>query len=160
VGGAGYLAYLVVMVRYFPRGTQTDEGLNNVRLIARGASRCAGGEDAIVDADGGPGSPTWRGLPASSAAIPPSLADVAGRKYQSSLSEWSGEPWRCMQVEVSAPQYYQYRWTRKSDTEGIAEASADLDGDGKADRYVAQEVHCAADGARVRCNPSSPPIVE
>src|SRR6187399_1731792 len=68
------------------------------------------------------------GLPPSSAPVPASLADVAGRQYQSTPEEWKEPAHACGRFAMASPQYFQYSWERTSDATGVVHAVADLDG--------------------------------
>ena len=70
----------------------------------------------------------------SATAVPAALTSVAGQKYQSSPSEWSGPGWDCIHFSMNDPQYYQYNYTLTGDpaTAGstfACTASGDLDAD-------------------------------
>jgi len=73
-------------------------------------------------------------------AVPGGVGSVAGKKYQSAVSEWNGGMndaigWYCMKFEIDQPQYYMYSYM-SSGTTGVsggtftATANGDLNGDG------------------------------
>lgn len=73
----------------------------------------------------------------ASATVPPSITSVAGRKYQSSASEWNvdqpgGSGFACLMFTMDAPQYYQYAYVSTAGSSGsfVATANGNLDGDG------------------------------
>jgi len=113
----------------YVEASKKAEGKTGVANMARGALKCA-------EASGGK-------LPATSAMVPTTLAQVSGKKYQSSPTEWQDPAFKCMGFSMMEPQYFQYQWLLKSPTKGIARAVADLDGDGKADSTLEMDVECA-----------------
>jgi hypothetical protein len=106
------------------------EGKNGVGIMGRGAISCA-------QSSGGK-------LPATSAMVPATLAQVSGKKYMSSPADWGDPAFKCLKFSMSEPQYFQYQWVLKSPTSGVARAVADLDGDGKPDSTIELDVTCAA----------------
>ena len=83
------------------------------------------------------------GLPRTSTPVPASPADVSGRKYQSTESEWSGDPTlSCSGFSMSGAQYFQYQWVLDTPTSGSVQASADLDGDGAIESQFRLRVDC------------------
>lgn len=83
-------------------------------------------------------------LPPSSAAVPPSLSQVAGRKFQSAPKDWSEAAHICGGFRLSAPQYFQYSWELRAPTDGMLHARADLDGDGVVDSALDLAVTCVS----------------
>jgi type IV pilus assembly protein PilA len=70
----------------------------------------------------------------ASVPVPSSIAAVAGRKYQSSPSDWNVDSagsagFYCLQFTMDAPQYYQYSYVATA-TGFTATANGDLNGDG------------------------------
>ncbi len=74
--------------------------------------------------------------PGSAASVPAALLAVAGQKYQSSTTEWSGDPgWSCLRFSMQEPQYFQYTYEVPGDVSlaggtFTALANGDLDADG------------------------------
>ena len=139
----GILAALGVYgARRYLANAKAAEGKNAVAMIARGVVSCAAREDAIHGAVGP------RGLPPSSHKVPASLAQVSGKKYMSTASDWTGDPaFACAAFEMSTPQYFQYQWElTKPGKEGVVHAVADLDGDGSPDILLDVVVTCSAPG--------------
>jgi type IV pilus assembly protein PilA len=141
----GVFVFLVVLllaplaifgVRKYLTNAKMGEGRANVGLLARGIARCA----AEVD----PATNKPRGLPESSLGVPATLADVKGQKYQSASAEWGDPAFVCAGFQVASPQYFQYRWVKRSLTTGAARGVADLDGDGSADGAFELPVTCSA----------------
>jgi type IV pilus assembly protein PilA len=68
--------------------------------------------------------------------VPADLAQIQGKKYQSSPNEWNGSQsigWQCLMFTMEDPQFYQYMYTADgSNAAGdtfTAIAVGDLDGD-------------------------------
>ena len=83
-------------------------------------------------------------LPQSALPVPGSPLLVMGKKYQSAPSDWSEPAHTCARFSLSAPQYFQYGWEQRSDSRGVARATADLSGDGATDLELELEVTCSA----------------
>jgi type IV pilus assembly protein PilA len=75
----------------------------------------------------------------ASASVPATIGAVAGKKYQSTASEWNvdsngGSGFACLRFTMDAPQYYQYGYvspaTGQVGDSFVATANGDLDGDG------------------------------
>lgn len=113
----------------YVEASKKAEGKNGVAAMARGVLKCA-------ESSGGK-------LPATSALVPASLAQVSGKKYMSSPTDWQDPAFKCMGFSMADPQYFQYQWVLKSPTKGIARAVADLNGDGKPDSTLEMDVECA-----------------
>ncbi len=131
-------ALAIYGVKKYLVNAKSAEATGNVQRLAAGIARCSGEVDPAT------GQP--RGLPDSSAAVPSSLAAVAAAKYQSSPGEWSGA-YTCAGFQIFGPQYFQYRWERRTPTSGVVAAVADLDGNGAIDATAEQPVTCSASGA-------------
>jgi type IV pilus assembly protein PilA len=91
------------------------------------------------------------------AAVPASLDDVKGTKYQSSPDDWSAGDaqtgWQCLKFTMSGPQYYQYNYEQGGTGPGVAggtftaTAQGDLDGDGEPSTFtIAGEIREGDDG--------------
>ncbi len=83
-------------------------------------------------------------LPLASKPVPSSLSDVLGKKWQSAPADWSAPAFSCAGFSMSSPQYYQYQWQLSAPNEGVANAVADLDGDGVPDSTLSVGVVCNA----------------
>ena len=83
-------------------------------------------------------------LPQSALPVPGSPLQVMGKKYQSTASEWSEPAHTCAGFSLSTPQYFQYGWEQRSESLGVARATADLTGDGAADSEFELDVTCSA----------------
>jgi hypothetical protein len=74
----------------------------------------------------------------ASAGVPSTVTDIGGKKYQSKATDWSpttdvtsNTGWPCLKFEMTAPQYYQYKYAANGTSAGDFSASAtgDLNGD-------------------------------
>jgi type IV pilus assembly protein PilA len=136
----GILSALAIYgVRKYLTNAKMGEGQSNVVLLAKGIARCAGEIDSATSKS--------KGLPETSLAVPGTLADVRGVKYQSAPGEWGDPAFVCSGFRLVGPQYFQYRWLKRSPTTGSVFAVADLDGDGAADGAFEVPVTCSAGGA-------------
>jgi type IV pilus assembly protein PilA len=78
--------------------------------------------------------------PSASQPVPVSVAMLRGKKYQSAKGDWEVDKPRnagfaCLDFEVNAPQYYQYRYEATA-TSFLANARGDLDGDGDLSNFT------------------------
>ena len=137
--GLGVFAALAVFgVKKYVNRAKSAEGSVFVRTLAEGVARCA----SVKDPNG-----EFHGLPESSSPVPSSLSSVSAKKYQSSAGEWTDPAFSCAAFRMSEPQYFQYRWVRRSPTSGAAVGVADLDGDGVGELTFEQAVTCEPAGA-------------
>jgi hypothetical protein len=114
-----------------------------VTEIAWGAAQCAERSGSVVPTSG---------------KVPASLGAINGQMYQSRLSDWDDEVFKCSGFHLHRPQRFQYQWVRGSGDEGgRVQADADFDGDGVVDHTVRLAVRCARDGAVLRCRPDPMP---
>lgn len=126
-------------VKKYLTNAKMAEGRTHVGSLGKAIARCA----AEVD----PATNKPRGLPETSLSVPATLADVKGVKYQSAPGEWGDPAFVCAGFQLASPQYFQYRWVKRSATSGAARAVADLDGDGSADGTFELPVTCSSTGA-------------
>lgn len=83
---------------------------------------------------GGTAAPS-NALCPTAAIVPTAQTSIAGRKWQSSPSNWEGTGWSCLKFSMEAPQYFQYKYTTTDTalstvgTTFLAEARGDLDAD-------------------------------
>jgi hypothetical protein len=145
VAGVGLLAIVVVVgilaatgvygaSRYMSQA-KAAEGRAQAQALARGMAACG-------DKNRDEGKSEV--LPATSPAVPPSLASLKGTKYMSVPADWKDPSYDCARFSISVPQYFQYQWVRDRPDHGAAKAIADLDADGSPDRSFEVEVSCSA----------------
>jgi type IV pilus assembly protein PilA len=120
----GILAVLAVYgVRKYLANAKSAEATNSLGQISSGATLAYNVNQAFCKS--------------ASATVPSSITSVAGKKYQSSASEWNvdqagGSGFACLMFTMDAPQYYQYGYVSTAGSSGsfVATANGDLDGDG------------------------------
>lgn len=110
-----FAASAIYGIRRYVTNAKVTEARTAVATFAEGVAQCAADRGMLPDTTG---------------PVPPHLASVSGRKYQSSPGDWSDDAFACAKFSLAMPQYYQYQWVRESETTGFVRASADLDGDG------------------------------
>jgi hypothetical protein len=133
IAGIGVVASLSIYgTRKYLATAKEAEGRNGVAMIARDAVAAAERESST-------GS---RELPPTALPVPSTLSQVSAKKYMSTTSDWSGPGWAELKFSMMAPQYFQYQWERTSATQGVARATSDLDGDGRADVIFELPVTC------------------
>lgn len=130
----GVMAALAIYgVRRYMAASKSSEAKNTVAVIARSAvtayerrsTEGLSGEDVLCDS-----------------ASPVPTVVPAGRRYMPTSRDWdtasADAGWRCLRFALSAPQYYQYTYTRGGPYRGPndhgdegfeALAQGDLDGD-------------------------------
>jgi len=139
----GVLSALAIYgVKKYLTNAKRSEGEANITSLSGGIVLCATELD--------PATKKPRGLPATSLGVPATLADVKGTEYQSSAAEWGDPAFSCARFRLLGPQYFQYRWVKRSATNGSAFAVADLDGDGTADGAFEVAITCSPAGACTR----------
>jgi len=134
-----FSALAIYGVRKYLVNAKMGEGQVNVTALAKGIARCGGETDPTTNKP--------RGLPETSLAVPATLGEIKGMKYQSAPGEWSDPAYSCAGFRMLGPQYFQYRWEKRSQTTGAAVAIGDLNGDGAADGAFEQPVSCTASGS-------------
>jgi type IV pilus assembly protein PilA len=76
---------------------------------------------------------------AAGGGVPSTPTNVGGKKYQSTNADWSpqadvtaNQGWPCLKFEMTAPQYYIYKYVANGTSTGdfAATANGDLNGDG------------------------------
>jgi type IV pilus assembly protein PilA len=141
----GVLAALAIYgVRKYLMNAKTAEAKEGIGRIAKDAS-------SAYDREGMPGDTLALGataavnnrLCASASNMVPTTVP-AGRKYQSTPSEWNvgdfATGWKCLKFTMKDPQYYQYQYYASATTGGSAVfsaiASGDLDGDSETSQFI------------------------
>jgi type IV pilus assembly protein PilA len=141
----GVLAVLAVYgVRKYIANAKTAEAKNSLGQVGKDAVTAFEGErmSATVLAEAAT-TGIIRSMCASGAAatgVPAAPASIQGKKYQSSKADWSNAAdvianagYPCLKFEMTAPQYYQYKYVATgASTNGdsfLATANGDLNGD-------------------------------
>jgi hypothetical protein len=130
-------ALAIYGVRRYVQQAKNAEAGASLPHLGQAIATCANAEDA---------SGQRAGLPESSPAVPATLADVGGRKYQSSPAEWGGPDFTCPAFNVAGPQYFQYQWVKTDQEHGVVRALGDLDGDGAPEAHFEVQLLCSAGG--------------
>jgi hypothetical protein len=133
-----FSALAIYGVKKYLTNAKMGEGQANVAVLAKGIVRCA------MEIDPSTNKP--RGVPETSLAVPATLGDIKGLKYQSAPGEWSDPAFACAGFRMVTPQYFQYRWEKRGPGGGVAIALGDLDGNGSGDGAFELPVTCSADG--------------
>ena len=156
----GILAALAIYgVRKYTANAKTAEARNGVGQMAKDAASAyarEGMDSAILAAKGSTG--VSNRLCLTGKAVPATVADIKGKKYQSEPDEWTKdqpatgpngarEGFDCLKFSVSDPQYYQYDYTSSGANAAAAGAEnatfsaiarGDLDGDGATSLFELQ----------------------
>jgi type IV pilus assembly protein PilA len=140
----GILAALAIYgVSKYMKSAKTAEARNSLGQLTKDAS-AAFNREKMAPGLMAAGSTTavQNTLCGSAAAkIPSAKAKIAGRKYQSTATEWNAGDastgWQCLKFSMSEPQYFMYGYTANPNpSTGVngnkfaATAEGDLDADG------------------------------
>lgn len=143
----GILVVLAIYgVRKYIANAKQAEARNSVVQIGKDAA-----EAYEAEAPGSTGGAAHhRMCPSASRPVPSSLAQVSGKKYQSSPADWevdaaSDAGFACLKFELDMPQYYQYSYAA-TPTSFTATAQGDLDGNGVPSRFVVRGSDAASTG--------------
>jgi hypothetical protein len=120
------------LARYV-RHSKTAEAVGNVTAIAEAAALYYNQSDAHQPAGTRPEQArAMRHFPPSARqTVPADEEDVRGKKYQSSIGDWSASPWLDMQFKLTTPQCYAYGFESQgsgSSARATVTAHGDLDG--------------------------------
>ncbi len=124
----------------YVRHAKTAEAIGSVQAIAQAAAGYYNGSDASQPT----GAPevAARAMrhfpPPSRTSVPVDPADVRGRRYQSTLADWSASPWRELHFSIPQPQCYAYSFDLNgtgAQASATAVAHGDLNGDGVTSTY-------------------------
>jgi type IV pilus assembly protein PilA len=126
----GILATLAIYgVKTYMTNAKTGEAKGNIGRLGKDAAAAYEKENmaAAMLTAGGSVAAVHQLCP-SGAAIP--AAVPKGQKTQPDPTAWQGAGWSCLKFAVNSPVYYQYQYTKDSDSAFTASAKGDLDGDG------------------------------
>lgn len=138
----GVLAALAIYgVSKYLASSKTAEARTALGNMAKAAKQAyeREGMAATVLALGEKTGITHRLCGAAAATVPAAIGDVAGKKYQSSPSEWNAGDaqtgWQCLKFTMTDPQYYLYDYNVPGGVDSTGDtfdalAQGDLDGDG------------------------------
>jgi len=145
----GVLAVLAVYgVRKYIANAKTAEAKNSLGQIGKDAVTAFEGERMSAAVLGeGAGTSVIRQMCQTGTKnnVPGTLAEVAGKKYQSKKTDWStaadvanNSGWPCLKFEMTAPQYYMYMYNANGTSTGdfTAQAQGDLNGDATASTFT------------------------
>jgi type IV pilus assembly protein PilA len=115
----GILAALAIYgVKHYITNAKTAEARNSLGQMGKDAVTAYSREGMAVTAMAlGASTAVSNRLCLSTTRVPTALTSVAGKKYQSSPSEWKGassdqfDGWNCVKFSMSDPQYYTYKYT-------------------------------------------------
>jgi len=127
------------LARYV-RHQKTAEAIGSVTAIAEAAARYYDQSDSNQPAGTTPeAAHAMRHFPgASKASVPADPDAIKGKRYQSSLGDWTGSPWAELRFSIPQPQFYAYSFESQgsgAQATATAIAHADLDGNGKMSTY-------------------------
>jgi type IV pilus assembly protein PilA len=128
-------------VRKYIASSKTAEARNAIGRMASAVAISYEHENMAtpVLAPGSSGSLTRAMCKGASVPVPAAIATVAGKKYQSSFSDWNtdgagGSGFACLHFTIDQPQYFMYNYTTSGTSSPgdsfNAIANGDLNGDG------------------------------
>ncbi len=164
----GVLAALAIYgVRRYLASAKTSEAKNTIGAIARNGAAAFEREtvDSELVAEGGQSAQANHAFCTDATAVPATMADVQGKKYQPNSA--TGQDfevgdhlagWKCLKFSMNQPIYYQYNYNRAGGlttntppVDGFeAAAKGDLNGDGTVFSEFSRIGEKNADGASVR----------
>ena len=138
----GVLAVLAVYgVRKYIANAKTAEAKNSLGQIGKDAVTAFEGErmsNAVLAENTSTGIIRQMCQTGTQAAVPGTLSNIDGKKYQSTKADWSNPAdvqnnagFPCLKFEMTAPQYYQYSYGAAGTDTGSfqADARGNLNGD-------------------------------
>lgn len=142
----GILAVLAIYgVRKYLASAKTAEARNSLGQIAKDTATQYEKESmpATVIATGSSAALSRSLCGSAAATVPAAIANVQGKKYQSSTADWNGASstvgFACIKFSMDAPQYYEYNFqspgTGVANAAFTATANGDLNGDGVASTF-------------------------
>jgi type II secretory pathway pseudopilin PulG len=124
----------------YVRHAKTAEAVGSLAALSQAAAAYYNGSDATQPA--GTPEAAARAMrhfpPPSRSSVPPALADVRGKRYQSTLADWTPSPWRELHFSIPQPQFYVYSFESSGSGQqasATATARGDLNGDGVTSTY-------------------------
>jgi Tfp pilus assembly protein PilE len=120
------------LARYV-RHSKTAEAVGNITAIGEGAALFFNQSDAHQPAGTRPEqAKAMRHFPPPSRqTVPVDAEDVRGKRYQSTIGDWSVSPWTEMQFKITTPQCYAYGFDAQGSgaaAQATVSAHGDLDG--------------------------------
>lgn len=127
------------LARYV-RHAKTAEAVGNVAALGQAAAAYYNASDAYQPAGTRPEqAKAMRHFPASSRqTVPADFDAVKGKKFESTIGDWSISPWTELQFKVNQPQYYAYGFEAQGsgpDARATVTATGDLDANGVRSTY-------------------------
>jgi type IV pilus assembly protein PilA len=127
------------LARYV-RHAKTAEAVGNVSAIAQAAASFYNESDAHQPAGTKPEqAKAMRHFPTGARqTVPADPAAVKGKKYQSTLGDWSTSPWLDLQFKITQPQCYAYNFESAGSgatATATVTANGDLDANGVSSTY-------------------------
>jgi type IV pilus assembly protein PilA len=124
----------------YVRHAKTAEAVSSVTSLAGAAAEFYDTSDAKQPSGASPEAvhAMRRFPPSSRVAVPEDPLTVRGQRYQSTLADWAGSPWRELHFSVVQPQHYQYTFESEgagATAKATVIAQGDLDGDGRRSLY-------------------------
>lgn len=161
----GVLAVLAVYgVRKYIANAKTAEAKNSLGQIGKDSVSAYEGERmSAAVLTGGSVTDVTRSMCQTGTAtngVPSTITNIGGKKYQSTKADWSPAAdvqsnlgWPCLKFEMTAPQYYQYKYSATGTSAGSFSASAagDLNGDATYSTFV---MNGAVESGRLKLAPT------
>jgi hypothetical protein len=123
----------MVALASYERRAKTAEATESLKTLAGAAA-------AYYEGSADDAHPGDRHFPAPShKSVPPDLASIRGKRYQSGPNDWAWPPWKDLGFSIPQPQYYAYSLAsggRGGQAHATAMAQGDLDGNGKGSMFT------------------------
>lgn len=133
-------AVAMYFVARYVRHAKTAEAIGSLTALGEGSVRYFETSDLNQPAGARPDSTrAMRHFPPTShTSVPADPEMVRGKRYQSSLADWSASPWSELHFSILQPQFYAYSYAsdgRGGEATATATAHGDLDGNGVGSTY-------------------------
>jgi type IV pilus assembly protein PilA len=132
----GVLSTLAIQgVRRYLANAKTAEARNALGVLAKAATSSydrESGDTALINLGSASAAVTHQFCATAGNTVPLAKASIAGKKYQSTPGDWSGDGttgWRCLRFSIDTPQAFMYGYDGTATT-FTATANGDLNGDG------------------------------